>query len=202
MVLFSLNLTHSLLDGSASITSYAQSTDALFLHIPQHHRPPGARVPRHARCGHPSHAERLCRAGCCCVHPGPGRAEFRPGGDAATCAYPDTWHACQSTASEPQVRSPHGTSVASAVVSQGFFPCLSSGCRPTVHGLTRDLMRTTPWTDVSMHGGRQQVTDHAHMLLNSATMVPVSSPLHGDGFHLFTFSLRDSCRPLFRHMSQ
>src|SRR5713101_3754320 len=61
------------------------------------------------------------------------------------------------------------------VVSQGFFQCLTSCCRPTVQGLTRYLVRTTQLTHLPMSGVRQHLTDHAHSLLNSATMVHVSS---------------------------
>src|SRR6266446_1182180 len=61
------------------------------------------------------------------------------------------------------------------VVSQRFFQCLPSCCRPTVQGLTRYLVRTTQLTDQPIHGVRQHLTDHAHALLNSATMVHVSS---------------------------
>src|SRR5450759_788160 len=60
-------------------------------------------------------------------------------------------------------------------VSQGFFQCLPSCCRPTVQGLTRYLVRTTQLTHLPIGGVRQHLTDHAHALLNSATMVHVSS---------------------------
>jgi hypothetical protein len=61
------------------------------------------------------------------------------------------------------------------LVPQGFFQCLPSCCRPTVQGLTRYLVRTTQLTDQPIHGVRQHLTDHAYALLNSATMVHVSS---------------------------
>src|SRR5258708_17349999 len=61
------------------------------------------------------------------------------------------------------------------LVSQSFFQCLPSCCRPTVQGLTRYLVRTTQLTDQPMYGVRQHLTDHAYALLNSATMVHVSS---------------------------
>jgi hypothetical protein len=72
------------------------------------------------------------------------------------------------------------------LVSQGFFQCLLSCCRPTVQGLTRDSMRTTQLTHLPMSGVRQYLTDHAHTLLNSATMVHVSSLRT---VMVFTFSL-------------
>ncbi len=71
------------------------------------------------------------------------------------------------------------------LVSQGFFQCLPSCCRPTVQGLTRYLVRTTQSTHLPMYGVRQHLTDHAHSLLNSATMV------HGSSLRtvlFFTFS--------------
>src|SRR5260221_1405809 len=87
------------------------------------------------------------------------------------------------------------------LVSQSFFQCLPSCCRPTVQGLTRYLVLTTQLTDQPMDGVSQHLTDHAHSLLNSATMVHVSSPPNGVVFSIFTLSLRDSFRQLFRSLS-
>src|SRR6266566_4383246 len=61
------------------------------------------------------------------------------------------------------------------LLSQSFFQCLPSSCRPTVQGLTRYSVRTTQLTHLPMYGVRQHLTDHAHPLLNSATMVHGSS---------------------------
>jgi hypothetical protein len=56
--------------------------------------------------------------------------------------------------------------------------------------------------DQSVDGLSQKLTDHLNALLNGAPMVPVSSPLNGDAFDLFTISLRDSFCPHFRPLSQ
>src|SRR2546425_7671958 len=61
------------------------------------------------------------------------------------------------------------------LLSQSFFQCLPSCCCPTVQGLTRYSVRTTQLTHLPMYGVRQHLTDHAHSLLNSATMVHGSS---------------------------
>src|SRR6266566_1673687 len=61
------------------------------------------------------------------------------------------------------------------LLSQSFFQCLPSCCCPTVQGLTRYSVRTTQLTHLPMYGVRQHLTDHAHPLLNSATMVHGSS---------------------------
>ena len=56
-----------------------------------------------------------------------------------------------------------------------WVQCLPSGCYPTVQRLARDLVRTTQLTHQPIGGDRQHLTDHAHALLNSATMVHGSS---------------------------
>jgi len=88
------------------------------------------------------------------------------------------------------------------MLSQRLFPCSMSGCRPTVHRVTRYLRGTASLTDQPVAGLNHEWTDQVNALPKRAPMDPVSSPLNGEACDRFPFSLRGSFRPLFRHVSQ
>ena len=68
-----------------------------------------------------------------------------------------------------------GSLLRSPLASQRFFQCSLPCHRPTIQGLTRDMMRTTQLADQPVWGLRQHLADHLNALPNSATMVHVSS---------------------------
>ena len=61
------------------------------------------------------------------------------------------------------------------LLSQCFFQCLASGCRPTVQGLTRDLMSTAQFTHHPVGRLGQHLSDYVDTFLNNATTIPIFS---------------------------